>query len=651
MDMSFNLHVLKSDSCDLLTVDIYKKKDEDEDIYVELDNKKYYLNSLKVKHLRDYVCRINGVDDITQKLSGEEMKIRTLFKTHFKDELSKLERDKDYELVSSIITIIPDAGPSQQGVPQVTLPEPNEIFENFLKSEHRQFLNKFIENNDALPSYDSGMSSLKTSVPATSSGDRPSLLLHNLPGDDHKHEPITREHLDAGKQGPVTSYSVRTGALFCRIKTRERSYDDDIFRVLMLKLIACPPSSVTALIIEIYMEFDKETFIIILDEIQVLETVDKGKFRSRTNEQEERSLLSPLVQAMREPASSVSDNRYFIPCGTGLGILSLEDNYISKLVELTDHDYNYLYNYFHGRFRPIVTCVEEIIMGESVNNVVEENWNLLTKHKTSKQSLYKQLSYIIERERADHVKSINVLNLYKRVALAYFYSGSPFLFSNIDQMSIVESGFGRLRFVDPPTKSDLKKMCDDDNTLKISMWIQNQCFLHVQEKILYVDEPFAINTLFNFFENNKELSDEILEIMSIVNNPSACGLELRCVKKRNKSKKVDEKDEDMGEADEEEKMGEDMGDRERFLNEKSLVFHDKVASELCGMLQMITVKQFKNKASELPPKDSTRTGIVFGDRFLKFMGIYGDFTRFIAEEVPEKTMDEGEEESKMMIDG
>uniref|UniRef100_U9TNH7 Uncharacterized protein n=1 Tax=Rhizophagus irregularis (strain DAOM 181602 / DAOM 197198 / MUCL 43194) TaxID=747089 RepID=U9TNH7_RHIID len=409
------------------------------------------------------------------------------------------------------------------------------------------------------------------------------------------------------------------------------SYDDDIFRVLMLKLIACPPSSVTALIIEIYMEFDKETFIIILDEIQVLETVDKGKFRSRTNEQEERSLLSPLVQAMREPASSVSDNRYFIPCVREWQNIDNVKNYISKLVELTDHDYNYLYNYFHGRFRPIVTCVEEIIMGESVNNVVEENWNLLTKHKTSKQSLYKQLSYIIERERADHVKSINVLNLYKRVALAYFYSGSPFLFSNIDQMSIVESGFGRLRFVDPPTKSDLKKMCDDDNTLKISMWIQNQCFLHVQEKILYVDEPFAINTLFNFFENNKELSDEILEIMSIVNNPSACvltkefeqmfngkvdvykmpifseiakkyelpafsencytldefftespevpvffqiklrysvktlagALRVRVKVRRNKSKKVDEKDEDMGEADEEEKMGEDMGDRER----------------------------------------------------------------------------------------
>ncbi|PKY40976.1 hypothetical protein RhiirA4_497360 [Rhizophagus irregularis] len=108
MDTSFNLHVLKSDSYDLLTVDIYKKKDEDEDGYVELDNTKYYLNSLIVKHLKDYVCSINGVgdsdknnvklwkltvdeerienenisteDDITQKLSGEEMKIRTLFK-------------------------------------------------------------------------------------------------------------------------------------------------------------------------------------------------------------------------------------------------------------------------------------------------------------------------------------------------------------------------------------------------------------------------------------------------------------------------------------------------------------------------------------------------------------------------------------------
>lgn len=527
----------------------------------------------------------------------------------------------------------------------MTLLEPNEIFENFLKSEHGQFLNKFIENNDALPSYDSGMSSLKTSVPATSLGDRPSLLLHNLPGDDHK--PITRVlevqsaiakakkknniliflgtsgcgktrtcyellcenwglYFVASKQGNGGSSDIeRISSAFNERKTQDfeknreiavgivrcailarllilrycmknksfnkqrwlliqvcqnifgkiYNYDDDIFRVLMSKLIACPPSSVTALISEIYTKFDKETFIIVLDEIQVLETVDKGKFRSRTNEHEERSLLSPIVQAMKEPASSVSDNRCFIPCGTGLGILSLEEvlntgilkpetdilkftefgewqnidnvkNYISKLVELTDHDYNHLYYCFRGRFRPIVTCVEDIIMGKSVTNVVDGNWNLLTKHETSKQSLYKQLSGIIERERPNHVKKINILNLYKKVALAYYYSGSPFLFTNIDQMSIVESGFGRLRFVDPPTKSDLKKICDDDNMLEISSVDAESMFpacAGENSLVAYVDEPFAIVALFNFFKNNGELPDEILEIMSIASNPSACG--------------------------------------------------------------------------------------------------------------------------------
>ena len=526
----------------------------------------------------------------------------------------------------------------------MTLLEPNEIFENFLKSEHGQFLDEFIKNNDPLPSYNSG--SLKTSlVPATSSGDRPSLLLHNLPGDGHK--PITRVlevqsaiakakkknniliflgtsgcgktrtcyellcenwglYFVASKQGNGGSSDIeRISSAFNERKTQDfeknreiavgivrcailarllilrycmknksfnkqrwlliqvcqnifgkiYNYDDDIFRVLMLKLIACPPSSVTALISEIYTKFDKETFIIILDEIQVLETVDKGKFRSRTNEHEERSLLSPIVQAMKEPASSVSDNRCFIPCGTGLGILSLEEvlntgilkpetdilkftefgewqnidnvkKYISELVKLTDHDYSYLYSCFRGRFRPIVTCVEDIIMGKSVTNVVYGNWNLLTKHETSKQSLYKQLSGIIERERPNHVKKTNVLNLYKKVALAYFYSGSPFLFTNIGQMSIVESGLGRLRFVDPPTKSDLKKICDDDYMLEISSVDAESMFpacAGENSLVAYVDEPFAIVALFNFFKNNGELPDEILEIMSIASNPSACG--------------------------------------------------------------------------------------------------------------------------------
>ncbi|GES89423.1 hypothetical protein GLOIN_2v1483424 [Rhizophagus clarus] len=526
-----------------------------------------YKVELSLSSFKGKIYTIDEIEDL-----GVMMKSMFEFKEYFNNDDKKPKPRCLHVFIVPTIIALP-----LQDVPQVTLPKPSEIFKNFLKSKHRQFLNEFIKNNDALPSYDSGMSSLKTSVPANSSGDRPSLLLHNLSGDDYKHKPITQVlevqsaiakakaknnmliflgtsgcgktrtcyellcenwglYFVTSKQGNGGSADIeRISGIFndrkiqdfeknCEITVeitlKIYSYDDDIFHILMLKLIACLPSSVTALINEIYMEFNNETFIIVLDKIQVLKTVDKGKFRSRTNEQEEHSLLSPVVQAMKEPASMVSNNRCFISCGTGLGILSLEEvlvsgilkleidilkftefgewqnidnvkNHINKLVELTDHDYNYLYNYFHGR----------------------------------KQSLCKQLSRIIEKERANHVKSINVLNLYKRVALAYYYSGSPFLFSNIDQMSIVESDFGCLWFVDPPTKFDLKKMCDDDNLLEISS-VDTESMLPARagrnSLVAYVDEPFAIAALFNFFKNNRGLSNEILKIMSIVNNPSVC---------------------------------------------------------------------------------------------------------------------------------
>ncbi|CAB4440125.1 unnamed protein product [Rhizophagus irregularis] len=588
--------------------------------YLIYDEIKKYINNDDYNDLNLWKANIafgDKLKDLTEEQICKDSE-QLVPITHFK----KYFPDQDAVDKSLIFVQVPATGPSQQGISQVTLLEPNEIFENFLKSEHGQFLNKFIEKNDALPSYDSGMSSLKTSVPATSSEVQSAiakakkknniliflgtsgcgktrtcyeLLCENWGlyfvaskqgnGGSSDIERISSAFNERKTQDFEKNREIAVGIVCCAILARllilrycmknesfnkQRwlliqvcqnifgkiyNYDDDIFRVLMLKLIACPPLSVTALISEIYTKFDKETFIIVLDEIQVLETVDKGKFRSQTNEHEERSLLSPIVQAMKEPASSVSDNRCFIPCGTGLGILSLEEvlntgilkpetdilkftefgewqniddvkNYISKLVELTDHDYNDLYYRFRGRFRPIVTCVEDIIMGKSVTNVVDGNWNLLTKHETSKQSLYKQLSGIIERERPNHVKKINVLNLYKKVALVYYYSGSPFLFTNIDQMSIVESGFGRLRFVDPPTKSDLKKICDDDNMLEISSVDAESMFpAYAGENSLvaYVDEPFAIVALSNFFKNNGELPDEILEIMSIASNPSACG--------------------------------------------------------------------------------------------------------------------------------
>jgi hypothetical protein len=44
-------------------------------------------------------------------------------------------------------------------------------------------------------------------------------------------------------------------------------------------------------------------------------------------------------------------------------------DYRSKLINLIEEDYELIYKYFHGRFRPIITCLEEIIMGKNVKNI------------------------------------------------------------------------------------------------------------------------------------------------------------------------------------------------------------------------------------------------------------------------------------------
>src|SRR6266508_4540604 len=86
------------------------------------------------------------------------------------------------------------------------------------------------------------------------------------------------------------------------------------------------------------------------------------------------------------------------------------------------------------------------------------------------QSLYNQLFSIIDKERPNHVLSANVLNLYKSVTFVNYYSGRPFLFTDIIQMIIVESGFGHLKSVNPPTISHLKQVCGciDEDMLWIS---------------------------------------------------------------------------------------------------------------------------------------------------------------------------------------
>ncbi|CAB5216105.1 unnamed protein product [Rhizophagus irregularis] len=125
---------LQSDSCDFLTVNIYKD-DNDKKRYVNFDDEKTHLNELNklyVEHLRDHVCSIKGLlklwkvsgvtikdikeqnistEEDVQKLQGKDMELDQRFSTYFQDELDKLDGDEDYIPVNSIITIIPDGNP------------------------------------------------------------------------------------------------------------------------------------------------------------------------------------------------------------------------------------------------------------------------------------------------------------------------------------------------------------------------------------------------------------------------------------------------------------------------------------------------------------------------------------------------------------
>ncbi|CAB5203218.1 unnamed protein product [Rhizophagus irregularis] len=422
-----------------------------------------------------------------------------------------------------VFIVSTSTGPSQQGISQVTT-----IFEEFLNSKHGEFLKKYIRKNDPLPSYKLRIH-LKSIVPASFTGGRPTLLKYNLPRSNENHEPITQVSnvqstiaeaknnllifLGTSGYGKMRTWGLYFVAFrkgngdYCLknasttfnkqhwllIQTCQDifgklyDYDDDMFVALMWELNTCTPESVITFIDKTYKKIpnNNKTFVIILDKTQVLETVLKGKFKSRTGEQK-CSLLSPIIQALREPAVKIV-NYCVIPCGSGLGILSLEDvlitgvlkpdteiskftefggwqnidhvkNYVNNLVSSTDNEYNCLYKHFRGQFRPIVTCVEEIIMGVLAQDVINVHWKVLTKASNNDQSLYNQLCRITGMERPNHVLSTNILNLYKSVILAYYYSRGPFLFTDISQRSLVESSFRRFRFVNPPTIYHLKQV-------------------------------------------------------------------------------------------------------------------------------------------------------------------------------------------------
>ncbi|CAB5217088.1 uncharacterized protein OCT59_014957 [Rhizophagus irregularis] len=89
METSFKLYVLQSNSCDFLTVKIYKD-DKDKKRYVDFNNAKTSLNQLYIEHLRDHVCSIKGVDD------SDKSNLKLWKVIGVKNELDKLDGDEDY---------------------------------------------------------------------------------------------------------------------------------------------------------------------------------------------------------------------------------------------------------------------------------------------------------------------------------------------------------------------------------------------------------------------------------------------------------------------------------------------------------------------------------------------------------------------------
>ncbi|CAG8796009.1 32827_t:CDS:2 [Gigaspora margarita] len=342
----------------------------------------------------------------------------------------KLTEKHIYVIIKKPINI-GKSGSSRQSYVKGVPPEPNAVFENFLNCEHGQFqfLRSYITNNDALPLYESKIS-LKTDVPATSSNERPLLLLYNLPGGSiQKHKPVIQisdvqsaiakaknnllvmlETSGCGKMKTCYELLCENWGLYfvasrkgnggsgdieaienylgekitddlkmnrkhaehitrCAILSRllilnhcinllfnpsifnaQRwlllqicqknfgklyNYTDDIFLILMMLLTDCTSSSVKKYIDTTYKKILKvkkiNVFLIILDEMQALEMILKEKFKSQRNE-EKHSLLSPIIQSLREPALLIV-NHCVIPCGTGLGIFSLDEILITRIAK------------------------------------------------------------------------------------------------------------------------------------------------------------------------------------------------------------------------------------------------------------------------------------------------------------------------------
>lgn len=225
-----------------------------------------------------------------------------------------------------------------------------------------------------------------------------------------------------------------------------------------------------------------------------------------------------------------------IPCGSGLGLLSLEpslqsgiakpqrgqvirftkfgswrdfthvEDYINNFVSMTHDDCDAIYKHFPGRFRPVVTCLEQVIMGTPVMQSINNVWISLTTPSGQKQSLYDQLQKIANNKRAGHLNQKSILGLFKTLALEYFYGGISHLCTDKDDLIIVQCGLGQLGtiYADHPIYH-AEKVSPSSNEILVA----------------YVDEPMVSETLYNYFRLS--LPQEILELMSTVGDAAAAG--------------------------------------------------------------------------------------------------------------------------------
>ncbi|RUS25361.1 hypothetical protein BC938DRAFT_472283, partial [Jimgerdemannia flammicorona] len=195
-------------------------------------------------------------------------------------------------------------------------------------------------------------------------------------------------------------------------------YYGDIFSNLTVRLArACNEQIVRKEIwntyTKLYTKLELNVFPIFLDEAQVLQHILPNHFKSRTVTTEDRPLLSPVVHALVQPTDPL-DGLCVVPCGTGLGLMFVRETLLSgiakqvnsiprftnfggwrdeghvaqyarAIVDLEYADITKLYQYFPGRFRPIVTCIEKILTGFSVSQAIDFIWDIVTTPRTLKE--------------------------------------------------------------------------------------------------------------------------------------------------------------------------------------------------------------------------------------------------------------------------